>query len=199
VERALVSLLGRFTYVAIFAVLCAAGLGAPVSEDLVLLVGGGLAAQGVTELWPSLATGYAGVVMGDILIHQWGKRLGPAAYEHRLVRKVLSVERQQKLGAQFERHGGWTVVVARHLPGLRAPVFFLSGAAGVPLWKFVVCDAASSAVTVPIVVLLGYYFGEHLDEIRRRIHHAQWIIGAAAALAVVAFWIVRRRRRARLP
>jgi membrane protein DedA with SNARE-associated domain len=197
VERALVSLLGRFTYVAIFAVLCAAGLGAPISEDLVLLIGGGLAARGVTDLWPSLATGYGGVVIGDVLIHQWGKRLGPAAYEHRLVRKVLSVERQERLRSHFARHGGWTVVVARHLPGLRAPVFFLSGSSGVPLWKFVVCDAASSAVTVPIVVMLGFYFGEHLDDMRRRLHHAQWAVGAAVVAFVVAFWIVRRRRRSR--
>jgi membrane protein DedA with SNARE-associated domain len=197
VQRALAFLLGRFTYVAIVAVLCAAGFGAPISEDLVLLIAGGLSARGATEFWPSLLAGYGGVLAGDVLIHQWGKRLGPAAYEHKLVRKVLSVERQERLRAHFARHGGWTVVVGRHTPGLRAPIFFLSGASGVALWKFIVCDAISAALTVPIVVSLGYYFGEHLDEIRARIHQVEWAVAGAVALAVVAFWMVRRRRRQR--
>ena len=185
-ERVLVSLLGRFTYLAILAVLCAAGLGAPVSEDLVLLVSGLLAARGVTDFRMSLAVGYAGVVIGDLLIHQWGRRLGPRAYEHRIVRKVLSVERQEKLRAHFARHGGLTVIVGRHMPGLRAPIFFLSGASGVGVWKFLVCDALSSAVTVPVVVALGYYFGEHLDDVRARIHQVQYLAAAERTLPEVA-------------
>ena len=47
-EHALASFLAKFTYLAIVGVLSAAGLGVPISEDLTLLLGGGLAAQGVT-------------------------------------------------------------------------------------------------------------------------------------------------------
>ena len=65
-EHLLSSLLGRFTYVAILAVLCAAGLGAPISEDLVLLLGGAFAARGITDFWPSLAVGYGGVILGEV-------------------------------------------------------------------------------------------------------------------------------------
>jgi membrane protein DedA with SNARE-associated domain len=194
VERVLVSLLGRFTYVAIFAVLCAAGLGAPVSEDLVLLVSGGLAARGLTDFRISLAVGYAGVVMGDVLIYHWGRRLGPRAYEHRIVRKVLSLERQEKLRAHFARHGGLTVIVGRHTPGLRAPIFFLSGASGVGIGKFLACDSLSAAVTVPVVAALGYYFGEHLDDVRARMHQVQYL-AAAAVLLLVAGWLYLRRRK----
>ncbi|MFL5458678.1 MAG: DedA family protein [Myxococcales bacterium] len=193
-ERVLVSLLGRFTYLAIFAVLCAAGLGAPISEDLVLLLSGALAARDVTDFRISLAVGYGGVVIGDLLIYHWGRRLGPRAYEHRIVRKVLSVEKQEKLRAHFARHGGLTVIVGRHTPGLRAPVFFLSGASGVGIWKFLVCDALSAAVTVPVVVALGYYFGEHLDDVRARMHQVEYL-AAAAVLLLLAGWLYLRRRK----
>ena len=196
-EHLLSSLLGRFTYVAILAVLCAAGLGAPISEDLVLLLAGAFSARGLTDFWPSLGVGYGGVILGDLLIHHWGKRLGPRAYEHRIVRKVLSVEKQEKLRAHFARHGGLTVVVGRHTPGLRAPIFFLSGASGVGFWKFLLCDAVSAAVTVPIVVALGYYFGEHLDDVRRRMHQVQYLAAAAALLLLAGYLYVRRRRRLR--
>ena len=100
-EHALVGLLSRFTYLAIVAVLTAAGLGVPVSEELTLLLGGALAARGVTAYWPTLAAGYLGVLFGDALIHYWGRRMGPAAYHHKRVQKVLSPERQEKLRAHF--------------------------------------------------------------------------------------------------
>jgi membrane protein DedA with SNARE-associated domain len=71
-EHALAQFLSKFTYLAIWGVLTAAGLGAPVSEDLTLLLAGGLAAQGVTAFWPTLFSGYFGVLLGDLLIHHWG-------------------------------------------------------------------------------------------------------------------------------
>jgi membrane protein DedA with SNARE-associated domain len=194
VEHVLAGLLSRFTYLAIIAVLSAAGLGVPISEDLTLLLGGALAAQGVTAYWPTLAAGYFGVLLGDGLIHHWGWRMGPSAYQHKRVKKVLSPERQEKLRAHFAKHGFWTVVVGRHTPVLRAPVFFLAGASRVPLWKFLLADAVSAAVTVPAVVTLGYYFGEHLDDVRRIIHQVQWVAAGVVVLAVLV-WLWWRRRR----
>ncbi len=194
-EHALAGLLSRFTYLAIVAVLTAAGLGVPVSEDLTLLLGGGLAARGVTAYWPTLAAGYFGVLFGDILIHHWGKRMGPAAYHHKRVQKVLSPERQEKLRAHFAKNGFITVVVGRHTPVLRAPVFFLAGASGVPLWKFVLADAVSAAITVPVVVTLGYKFAEHLDDIRARLHHVEWAVAAVAVVGAFVWLLWRRRRK----
>ena len=46
-EHALSQFLSNFTYMAMVAVLIAAGLGVPISEDLTLLLGGGLATRGI--------------------------------------------------------------------------------------------------------------------------------------------------------
>jgi membrane protein DedA with SNARE-associated domain len=197
VEHALSNFLSEFTYVAMVAVLTGAGLGLPISEDLTLLLGGGLAARGVTEFWPTLACGYFGVLLGDALIHHWGLRMGPAAYRHRMVQRHLSLERQEKLRMHYARHGFLTVIVGRHTPMLRAPIFFLAGASRLPLWKFLLADALSAAVTVPIVMWLGFQFGEHLDDIRRVLHRVQWSAAAAVALAIVLVWLLRRRAKTR--
>ena len=196
-EHTLAELLQRFTYPAILLLLSAAGLGVPISEDLVLLIAGALASQGVTRYVPTLLVGYFGVIFGDGLIYHWGKKLGPAAYEHRLVRKVISRERAGKLHSHFARHGFWTVVVGRHMPGLRAPVFFLAGASGVRFATFLIADMLSAAVTVPAVVTLGYLFGEHLDDIRRTLHEVNWMIAGAALLGVGVWWFLRKRRQRR--
>lgn len=197
-EHALSAFLSRFTYVAIWGALAAAGLGAPISEDLTLMIAGGLSARKVTAFWPSMLSGYLGVLLGDVLIHHWGARMGPAAYRQAWVRRVLSPQREEKLRGHFARHGFWTVVVGRHTPVLRAPTFFLAGASGVPILKFLLADAVSAIVTVPAVFLLGYYFGEHLDDVRRLLHHAEYAIGAAVLLISLAWWWWRRRKRAPL-
>jgi membrane protein DedA with SNARE-associated domain len=193
VEHALAQFLHDFTYPAVVLILSAAGLGVPISEDLTLLLAGALAARGITSFWPTLAAGYFGVILGDALIHAWGKRLGPAAYSTKRVQKALSLERQAKLRHHYAKHGFWTVVVGRHTPILRAPIFFLAGASGVPRLKFIIADAVSAAVTVPIVTALGFYFGEHLDDVRHKIHQVQWVLGGAVVLALLGFWFFRRR------
>lgn len=195
-EHALAHFLSKFTYVAIVAVLSAAGLGVPISEDLTLLLAGGLAAGGLTDFWPTLISGYCGVVLGDVLIHHWGWRLGPAAWQRRMVQKHFPPARQEKLQRHFRRHGFLTIVVGRHTPMLRAPIFFLAGASRLPLWKFLLADALSSAVTVPLVVTLGFYFGEHLEDIRGKMRQIQWALGAAALVGATIWILWRRRRRA---
>jgi membrane protein DedA with SNARE-associated domain len=196
VESWLGKLLFKFTYIALVAVLAAAGLGVPISEDLVLLLSGALAAEGVTDFWPTLVVGYVGVLIGDVLIHQWGARMGQRAYSSKLVQRALSPERQEKLREHFARHGVLTVVVGRHTPGLRAPIFFLAGASGVPLWKFIIADALSAVVTVPFVTTLGYKFAQHLPEVRARLHHVEWLAAGAVAFAALV-WLGVRHLRAR--
>src|SRR6266404_1036309 len=193
-EHALAEFLAKYTYLAMLVVLTAAGLGIPVSEDLTLLLAGALAGSGVTRFLPTVAGGYLGV----LLIYHWGRKLGPGAYNHPRVRKHLSPERLEKLRAHFGRHGFLTVVVGRHTPLLRAPIFFLAGASGVPLWKFLLADGLSAAVTVPLITSLGYFFGDHLDETRRKLHGFEW--GAAGVILVAAalWWFFRRRFNARM-
>lgn len=195
-EHALGQLLHQFTYLALVGILAIGGLGVPVSEDLVLLISGAMAARGLMSFWPTLVTGYCGVLFGDMLIHTWGKRLGPAAWNTKRIQKALSPERQEKVRSHFARHGFLTIVVGRHTPILRAPVFFLAGASGVSRAKFLLADALSCAITVPLVTTLGYYFGEHFEELKAKIHHAQWIIGGVVLLGALV-WLYLRRRAAR--
>ena len=67
-----------------------------------------------------------------------------------------------------------------------------------PLWKFLLADGLSAAVTVPLVVSLGYYFGDHLDDVRRRLHGFEWAAAAVILLGVGIWWLARRRLHARL-
>lgn len=91
------------------------------------------------------------------------------------------------------------VFTARHLAGIRAPTFALAGMHGMPLRTFLLWDLAGGCVSVPITVVLGYFFSEHLDLVSRgmaRVEH--WAVAiAVTALCVylVVVWLLRWRAR----
>ncbi|HEX9507325.1 MAG TPA: VTT domain-containing protein, partial [Myxococcales bacterium] len=120
------SLLYRFTYIGMFGLLIAAGLGLPFPEDLTLLTAGFLARKGVTSLWPTLVVGYVGVVIGDLLIFRLGRRLKEGVYTHPRLGKLLTPKRRQWIENHFRKRGILTVVIARHCAGLRAPTFLVA-------------------------------------------------------------------------
>jgi membrane protein DedA with SNARE-associated domain len=190
-------LLYRFTYVGLFGLLIAAGLGVPFPEDVTLMTGGFLARRGLTSLWPTLIVGYAGVVIGDLLIFRVGRRLKDGIYTHPRLGKLFTPKRRQWLENHFRKRGIWTVVIARHLSGLRVPTFLMAGTSCMPTWKFFLADALSSLLTVPAVTYLGYLFADNLDQARHHVHRIElWALAALVlvGLAVFIYHLLQRRR-----
>ena len=191
------SLLYRFTYVALFGLLIAAGLGIPFPEDITLMTGGYLARQGVTSLWPTLVVGYVGVVIGDLLIFRVGRRLKHGVYTHPRLGKLLTPKRRQWIEEHFRKRGILTVVIARHAAGLRAPTFLIAGTSDMPTWEFLLADAFSSVITVPAVTYLGYLFADNLEKVSHQIHRIDlWALGVLLlmGLAVFIYRLLQRRR-----
>ena len=191
------SILFRFTYVGLFALLIAAGLGIPFPEDITLMTGGYLARQGVTSLWPTLVVGCVGVVIGDLLIFRVGRRLKQGVYTHPRLGKLLTPKRRQWIEEHFRKRGILTVVIARHAAGLRAPTFLIAGTSDMPTWKFLLADAFSSIITVPAVTYLGYLFADNLEKVSHQIHRIDlWALGVLLlmGLAVFIYRLLQRRR-----
>jgi membrane protein DedA with SNARE-associated domain len=74
----LVTLLTRLSYLALFGLLVAGGLGVPVPEELIQLTAGYLARRGTLALLPAMAFSWLGLVTGDYLLFRMGRRVGPA-------------------------------------------------------------------------------------------------------------------------
>lgn len=194
------NLLYHFTYVGLFGLLIAAGLGVPIPEDITLLTGGYLARQGITSLWPTLIVGYAGVVIGDLLIFRLGRKLKERVYTHKRLGKLFTPKRRAWIEEHFRKRGVLTVVIGRHTAGLRAPTFLVAGASGMPTWKFLLADGLSSIVTVPAVTYLGYLLADNLEKAKRHIHQVElWALAGLVALGAVvfAYRVIQRRREQR--
>jgi membrane protein DedA with SNARE-associated domain len=194
-------LLEHATYGLLLALLLAAGLGMPVSEDVILLVAGALLHRGTTALTPTAAVVLVGVMGGDLMIFLTAKHLGTRALERPLFRRLLPDKRRARLERLFQRWGGGIVFAARHVAGIRAPVFALAGINRLPTTVFVVFDLAGLTISAPVMVGLGYLFADQLERALGHVTRVQHVIVFAVVLLVAGYasyvvlrrWVGRRR------
>ncbi len=187
-------LVEHFTYAAVFGLLVAGGVGLPVPEEVVQLTAGYLARRGVISFLPGAAAAWLGLVAGDALLFRLATRRGPGLLDSPRVARVLTPDRRAAIERHFARHAFLTVVAGRHLSVLRLAIFALAGASGVPTRTFVLADALSALASVPLVLGLGWFFADRLEDLRREL---RWIEHALALLALcgVAAWALWQRRR----
>lgn len=195
-EQQVLGWIGAFSYPAVLLLLLACGLGAPISEDLILVTAGLVASQAKTNLALTIAVAYVGVLGGDLLLYRVGRVLGPRAVQRPALRRVLTPARVARAQAAFARRKGLALFIARFVPGLRAPTFLMAGVTGVKPATFIVADGLAAAISVPLVVLLGHRFGGAVLEDLERV--GSWILIAAALAGAIAFarWLSRRKIRA---
>lgn len=191
------SLLSRFGYLAIFLLLAGAGTGVPIPEEPTQLFGGVLAQRGTLSFAAVLVASWTGIIAGDLLWFHLARRLGPQILDRRPIRKVLTPERRARIEAHLVRHGFLTVMVSRHLSGLRLPAFALAATHGVPWRTFFLADGLSALISVPLVVSAGFLGARHLQAIRSDLRTIELVVLLVVVAAVVAWAVVRRVRRSR--
>ena len=117
-----------------------------------------------------------------------------------LLHEIISPARLEKAQQSFHNHGGKTLATARFLPGLRSAVFIAAGIFRIPLWKMLVFDGGAALVSVPLWVLAGYFFGEHIPQILEYARQVkEWLFGlvVAAIAATLLYGYLRRVRASR--
>ncbi len=186
---------GSIVFVAIWLVI--GGLGVPLPEDLALLATGVLIQRDAVNPVLGFVVVFAGVLGGDSALFFLARRLGPSAYDRRVIRRVLPPERRAKIEAAYERYGGRLVFLARHVAGLRAAAFAMAGIHGMRPLRFLLWDFAAACVSVPLVVGLGYYGSLHIDRVRHGIATAQHYVLLAALLGIVGYLTWRHLRKLR--
>lgn len=177
-----------FTHLGIFLILFAAGLGVPIPEEAPVLAAGVLAHEGVIRWWIALPVCIAGVLSGDIALYWIGHHRGERILEWRMVRYVLTREREERLLSSYRRHGVKIVFTARHVMGLRAAAFLTAGIAHVPFWKFLLVDTAAALVSVPVGFGIAFLFTDQLGRVIADVHRFErWLV--LYAMVALAAWL----------
>jgi membrane protein DedA with SNARE-associated domain len=185
------SFLAKWSYLGLFIVLLAAGLGLPLPEDIPLVASGWLVhkSQGQVDLHLMILTGLAGVMIGDSMLYYMGRRYGTHIMEHRWLRRIAKPWLVEKARQKYLEHGAKILFAARFMPGLRSVLFLTAGTFRVPAWKFLLIDGSAALISVPTWILVAWRFSGDVEKLMRDARMASYVI-AAVLLTALAIWIL---------
>ena len=189
---------GPFAYATIVGILLICGMGVPIPEDITLLAAGLLAANGSISLTGALIAGFGGVMLGDAFLFFLGRNYGKKVFALPGFRRLFTPDRITAAEDRIRRNGPFICFIARFLPGLRSPIFAMSGALGVKRSTFFLLDGFAALISVPVWVYLGYWFGNNLDEALAKAKHIQSYLFISLAVLILGYLGYRyfRKRQA---
>ncbi len=181
----------HFPYVGLFLLLLLGGIGLPFPEDATLILCGVLISTQVVKPIPALITVYVGLLVADLTLHFIGKKYGRQVVAHRRFRKLISPERLSFLEGKFNRWGILIIALGRHVAGLRAQIFLVSGIMRMPALKFLVIDAVSSLFTMTLMIGAGYWGGNSIKFIKQGIVRIEHIAILVVILVILLYSVYR--------
>jgi membrane protein DedA with SNARE-associated domain len=194
-------LLRRFGPVAAFILLYLEESGVPMpmpGDVFVMYVGHHNAGRLLSMLaaWLGLI---AVVLLGATNLYFIARRWGRSIVERHLGKLLdLTPSRLESAERWFARWGVWTLIIGRHIPGLRVPLTLAAGIFRVPYPVFAASVAISTAVWAAFFMAIGITIGPRVGHLLQ-VHREGYVIlplilmlGFAVYLAVV----IRRTRQA---
>ncbi|MCE5287894.1 MAG: DedA family protein [Nocardiaceae bacterium] len=145
---------------------CALIIGLFLPGDSLLITAGiVLAAHHAPQQVWTLALG---AMIAAIAGNQVGYVIGRRAGSHLTARKgskYLTAERLIRIKHMLERHGFIAVMVSRWIPWVRTLCPMVAGAAKMDHRMFTVASTVGAIVWAPVLLLLGFYSGEFLEQV----------------------------------
>lgn len=188
----------HFTYLGLFLALVLCGLGLPMPEDIALLAGGFLVHRGIIQFPATVMVSFVGVIGGDCSLFFLGRRFGTGLVSHLSLLYPNYRRSFLRMREFMDRHGHRAIFYGRFLAGLRAVIYLCAGSLGVPTGRFILYDLMGAAISVPIVVSIGFLFGNEIEALVHYLGGIDRLLIVVAAASVI-IWLMRGLVTSRAP
>ncbi|MCX8514879.1 MAG: DedA family protein [Burkholderiales bacterium] len=194
----------EYGYIAVFCVLVACGFGIPIPEDITLVAGGIICAlsRGTPyelNVQTMIIVTLSGVLLGDGVMFSLGRYLGPSVTRVPGLKHVITPQNYAKIQEKAKHYGDKVLFIARFLPGLRAPIFIISGISHkVSLLKFILMDGTAALISVPVWVYMGYLFAYDIDYVISVVKKSEVLILSIVAIIlvlIISINFIKRRKK----
>lgn len=211
-------------YAGVLAALIAAGFGAPIPEEVPIVtagvmvghdaqershstlagaIGGGPAyvltplPRGLVRWYIMLPICIIGVVISDLVLYTAGRFFGDRILRIGWVqRRVITPEKRATIEENFRTRGILILLGARLTPGIRTPVFIMSGVLRLPLSRFLLADFLYAIPGINILFWLSYWFTdqfvEAMDAVERHRPMVMLVV-LSAILGVIIYQFLNSR------
>lgn len=171
------------------------GVGLPMPEEAVLLLGGYLTYLEFIDFWPAILVLIVGIILGDSAAYFLGRFIGnkflPKITRFRQVAALF-----EKTGNYFDKYGDKIVLFSRPLVGVRSAILLLAGHHRVNFAKFLFFDIIATIPWTFLFIFLSHYLGTGLDLVTeiKEIKHTIYILLGGAIIFYAAFKFIRSNR-----
>jgi undecaprenyl-diphosphatase len=135
-------------------------VGAFIPAALPLFAIGALVALDALELWPTLLIACAGALLGDSISFWLGRRYGDRLFSARFFQRHPDLVGNGR--RFFQKHGPYSILLARFLGPLRAVTPSLAAASGMRFWLFACADVVGAFIWACAFIMPGVAFGASL-------------------------------------
>ncbi len=125
--------------------------------DSLIFVCGAAAAAGILDPVNAFLAIFLGAVLGNNLSYYVGVWLGNRIYDGSI--SWIDKNSMAKTQLFFQKHGNYTILLARFVPFVRSCAPMVAGAARMNLLSFNVSGVIGATLWAGIILLLGYLFG----------------------------------------
>jgi membrane protein DedA with SNARE-associated domain len=180
-------------YAAIFILSVLQSCCIPTSSELTFGFAGVLASEGKLSVPIIILVGVLGEVVGAYIAWFIGRTGGRAIVDRYGKYILLTHADLDRAENWYHRHGNWGVFGARLIPIIRNFAALPAGVAEVPLLRFGLLTAAGSLIWITAMTLIGYEVGSSYHKVMKGFSDAGYVLGALAAIAIIAFLLHRYR------
>ncbi len=163
----------------------------PVPSEVTMIYAGYLVSQGSMSFVAAVIVGTVANLVGSWIA--WAA--GAYGVDAWLMRTEHNRRRVASAHDWFERYGTPTVFFARLLPVVRTFISLPAGVARMPLLRFSVLTVLGTLPWCIMLVAIGDVAGHNWESWHRRFGYLDYVV-VAAAVAVVAWLVLRQRREA---
>jgi membrane-associated protein len=163
--------------------------------DSLLVTAGIFAARGDLDLVTLNASLSLAAIAGDSVGYWIGVRTGPKIFTRE---DSLFFNRRHLISAKefYDRHGGFTIFIARFMPIIRTFAPVVAGVGAMPYRKFIAYNVFGGIFWVLSMTLAGYFLGTLVPNIQERIHLVIAIVIVLSLLpAIIKFFSERSKAR----
>jgi membrane-associated protein len=176
------------------AVLYIGCLGLPLPSGVLLIASGSFIAGGQMNLWTVLIVASVASIAGDLTGYSVGRWAGHAALRRLSPKFKERLDAAERVGRKW---GAWGIFLTRWLITPLGPwVNLLSGASEYPWPQFVIWDVLGECLWVFLYVSLGRMISGEVQAIGAVAGDITWVVLALTAAGVLAWRMIRLRRRA---
>jgi len=131
----------------------------PFPSEVVMIPAGYLAFQGKMNILIAIFSGIAGSLTGALFNYFLAAKYGRPFLLKYGKYFFLKPESLQKLEEFFAKHGEFSTLIGRLIPGIRQYISMPAGLARMHLAKFSLYTLLGAGIWVSVLTLLGYYLG----------------------------------------